>query len=336
MGNKSKGFLLILLIALVFLNSRYNLIEKSIGKTSQSNKSLPLNTSREGVSIFYDTLKTLNYSVAVDGEDFLEKKDGNIYILTENKTSMNFTLKEAEDWIQRGGKLIYLTNEYYRYEYPHLLDKYEDKAFLYTLGRGKLLIGDINLITNDTLLKNREGAHFVLKGINSLGGKILFNEYYRFIQGESPSLYRNLPLPIKILLFQGVLALIGCIFYLGKRFGIAKRMIDEIERDENEYLYASANLYEKGQCMDMLYDVFYREFETELKKTFKQSSVSHNWIDLWTSYNLPFKQEAMGVYNHRKENQKVELGVIKNIDQLTQILIKRRETAWDKLRQQIL
>ncbi|MFZ5967809.1 MAG: hypothetical protein ACOYVK_11635 [Bacillota bacterium] len=336
MRNKWRIISVILIIAFLLLNNQYHFIEKSLGKTNQSNESLPLNTSREGVSIFYDTLKKLGYSVKVDAEDFLRKRDGNIYIVTENGGSTSFDLKEAEAWMKEGGKLVYLTQAYKKYTYPDVMETYEDRASLYAVGKGKLLVGDIDLITNDTLMKNKAGAYFVFRWIASLEGDIYFNEYYRFLQGQQPSLYRNLPIHIKIILFQLALTVMALVFYFGKRFGKAKRIIDEIERDENEYLHASANLYEKCKSIDTIYDAFHREFENEFKKTFKKSVLPRDWIDLWTRYEFPHKEEAVRVFHHQNENRKAGFSVIKDLDLLTQIMIKRREEAWVKLKQKNL
>ncbi|AOT72890.1 hypothetical protein [Geosporobacter ferrireducens] len=334
--NKRIIIFAMLIIAFLLLNNRYHLIEKSFGKTNQNNESLPLNTSLEGVSIFYDTLKHLGYSVKVDAGNLLKKNDGDIYIITENRAAISFDLKEAEDWIKAGGKLIYLTPAYEQYTYADRVETHEDKASLYAVGEGKLLIGDIDLVTNNTLLKNREGAYFVFKCIESLGGDIYFNEHYRFLGGQSPSLYRNLPIHVKFILFQLILTLIGVIFYLGKGFGKPKRIIDEIERDENEYLHASANLYEKCESIDIVYDAFHREFENEFKKTFKRAVLPQDWVDLWTGHGLPHKEEAARVFDHQKENRKAGFSVIKDLDLLTQIMIKRREEFWVKLKQKNL
>lgn len=334
--NKWRIIFIILIIAFLLLNNRYHLTEKSFGEMNQNNESLPLNTSLEGASIFYDTLKHLEYPVKIDAEDLLKKNDGNIYIITENETATAFDLKEAEDWLKAGGKLIYLTPAYEQYTYTDVVETYEDRASLYAIGKGKLLIGDINLVTNYTLLKNKEGAYFVFKCIESLGGEIYFNEHYRFLHGESPSLYRNLPIHIKVILFQLILTLIGAIMYLGKRLGKPKRIIDEIERSENEYLYASANLYEKCKSINVIYDAFHREFENEFKKTFKCAVLPQNWVNLWTKHGLPHKEEAARVFDYQKENKKPGFSVIKDLDLLTQIMIKRREEAWVKLKQKNL
>lgn len=333
MGNKWRISFLVLLLAVLLINNRYGLLEKSFGKANQSNISLPYNTSLRGISVFYDTLKELNYSVEVEADNFLEKNHGNIIVITEYESSMGFNLQETEQWISRGGKLVYLTDEYNKYEYPNVLERLDDKIALYKIGRGKLLIGDINLITNETLLENRVGAYKILKYIDLLGGNIKFNEYHKFLSNQSPSLYRNLPIHIKFILFQLALTLIGLIFYFGKRFGKPKRLAEEVERDENEFLYAAANLYEKSKSLDIIYDSFNKNFKNELRKTFKQRVDSNKGMILWQKYNLPNKEKAITVFNHQKENPTVDVEMIKSIDQLTQILVKRRENAWKKLRQ---
>ncbi|WP_053956069.1 hypothetical protein [Inediibacterium massiliense] len=332
MKNKKKGIALVLIIVFLVANYYFHIIDRSIGENSQNNKALPLNTSYEGVSIFYDTLKSLEYSVAVQGENFLEHGYEDIYIITEGKYDKNFDIKKAQDWIKNGGKLIYLTEDYKKYSYSNILKQYKDKAYLYQIKKGKLLIGDINLITNKTLFKNKEGAYFILNCIKDLNGNIYFNEYYRFEQGEYPSLYKNLPIHIKIVLFQILLLIIGVIWYLGKRFGKAKEILDEIERGENEYLYAAANLYEKAGWTNEIYHVFYKEFENEYKKNFKQSSLPRDWIDVWKKNHLSCEEEAMRVF----QNKNKDIGMIYDLDKMTQMLIKRREGAWKKLKQRNL
>ncbi|WP_129595693.1 hypothetical protein [Anaerophilus nitritogenes] len=332
MKNKKIGIALVLIIGFLVANHYFHIIDKNIGKHSQNNKSLPLNTSYEGISIFYDTLKSLEYPVQVDAQNFLEKGYEDIYIITEGKYDKNFDIKKVEDWIKNGGKLIYLTEEYKKYSYPNIVKKYKNQAYVYKIEKGKLLIGDISLINNKTLLKDKEGAYFILNVIKDLGGNIYFNEYYRFEQGEHPSLYKNLPIHIKIILFQMMLLIIGILWHLGKRFGKAKEILDEIERDENEYLYASANLYEKSGWIHEIYDLFYKEFENEYKKSFKQSTLPKNWINLWEKNDLSCKEEAMRVF----QNKNKDISIIYDLDKITQILIKRRDAGWRKLKQKNL
>lgn len=331
--------LLMVILILVFVNERFQVIDKSIGKSNRNHEVLPMNTSYEGISIFYDTLKEMDYSVKVDAENFLEKEGEGIYIITENKTSTEFKLKDAESWIRQGGKFVYLTDRYQQYHYPDVLDQYKDKAYLYSLGKGRLLIGDIHLITNETLLKDKAGAYYILNVLENLGGNIYFNEYHRFLQGETPSFYKNLPLYIKILLFQLLLVLAGGIIYL-RRLGKAKRIMEEIERDENEYLHAAANLYEKGKCMDTIYEAFYHAFQNELKSTCKASICTDECLDLWEKYDLPAKERAMAIFHHgreRKNNDSKEtFNIIKDMDQLTQMLRQRREAGWKRLKQRNL
>ncbi|QXM06276.1 hypothetical protein [Crassaminicella indica] len=324
-----------LLIISIYVINRFHVIDQSIGKVNKSNESLPLNTSKEGVSIYYDTLKALGYPVAIDASYFLVGNADDIYIITENKQRISFKLEDAEDFIKEGGKLIYLTDRYKEYKYSNPLEQYKEKAYVYALGKGKLVIGDIQLITNETIIKDKGGAYFILKAIEAFKGNIYFNEYYRFIKGQTPSLYRNLPFYAKIILFQLILVIVGCIVYLGKRFGKAKRIVDEIERDENEYLYAAANLYEKGQCIDTIYDTFSTELKSELNKTFKRKVKKEEVIDLWGKYCIPHKEKALRVFNSQSEikNPKDYMSIIKDMDELIQMLVKRREEGWKRLKQ---
>ncbi|WZL74352.1 hypothetical protein QBE52_06325 [Clostridiaceae bacterium 35-E11] len=338
--NKSMMIFVILIIILIGVNGKFQILDKSIGKNNKNQAALPLNTSYQGVSIFYDTLKNLGYSVKIDAENFLEKRSEDIYIITENENPSGFNLKEAERWINQGGKLVYLTDRYKEYTYADSIDQYKEQAYFYTLGKGKLLVGDIHLITNKTLLKEKEGAYYIFDCIDQLEGKIYFNEYHGFLQGEMPSLYKNIPFPIKILLLQLLLVLIGSIIYFGKRFGKAKRIMEEIERDENEYLYAAANFYEKGGCMDTIYDHFYDAFQNELKRTFKISTATDRWLDLWEKHNLPDKEQAMRIFYYERErknkNSKETFSIIKDMDQLIQMLMQRREVGWKRLKQKHL
>ncbi|QZY56415.1 hypothetical protein [Crassaminicella profunda] len=326
---------IVVLVIIIYLVNSFNIIDQTIGKANKNNESLVLNTSKEGVSIYYDTLKTLGYSVTMDASPFLNQSSEGIYIVTENNQPLSFKLEEAEDFIKKGGKLIYLTDRHKEYKYSTLLDQYEEKAYVYALGKGKVVIGDIKLITNETLLKDKEGAYFILKCIDRFKGDIFFNEYYRFIRGETPSLYRNLPFYVKVILFQLIFVLVGCIVYLGKRFGKAKRIITEIERKENEYLYAAANLYEKGGNMTTVYNAFFMEFQNELNKTFKRRVKKEEVIDLWEKYSIPYKEKALRVFHVQTpmNNQKHFINIIKDLDELTQMLAKRREEGWKRLKQ---
>ncbi|MCT4617959.1 MAG: hypothetical protein N4A62_01005 [Marinisporobacter sp.] len=332
---KHKVIGIIFLVIIIYLVNRFNIIDQTLGKANKDNESLPLNTSKRGVSIYYDTLKALGYSVTIDASSFLDRSSKGIFIITQNKQSLSFKLKETEEFIKKGGKIIYLTDKYKKYKYPKLLKKYKEKAFVYALGKGRVMIGDIDLITNKTLLKNKEGAYFVLKCIEDFKGDIFFNEYYRFKQGQTPSLYRNLPFYVKVILFQLIFFIAGGIVYLGKRFGKAKRIIAEIERDENEYLYAAANLYEKGGSMNIVYNEFFIQLQNEVNKTFKRKVKKEEVMDLWERHSMPYKEKASRVFHDQlsTNNQKDFMRMIKDMDELTQMLAKRREVAWNRLKQ---
>lgn len=334
--NKTLFLFIILLVATIFLNHRYGAVDKGFGSIHQNSEVLPFNTSLEGVSIFYDTLKKMGYDVRVEAGNFLEEPSNAVYIILDGREINTFQLEKAEDWIKDGGKLVYLTETYQEHHYPDVIDKIDNKAYLYALGEGRLFLGDIQLITNEALLTNKEGPYFLLKWLDDFDGPIHFNEYHRLAHGQIPSLYKDLPSYMKVMLFQILLFLTGYILYLGKRFGRAERIMEEILRDENEFLYGAASLYERNDCLDIVYKGYRRALERELAKGIKGIRNPEEWIDLWEKEKLPLKQQAARVFLYRKGNSSMEkketLSIIKDMDLLIQMLAKRREENWKQLR----
>lgn len=322
-----------MLIFLV-LNDYYNVTDKIIGYSSRSSKVLAQNTSLKGISLFYDALKEMDYSVEIDSQDFLEHPSDDIYIIAERQASSSFPFEKAIQWIKNGGKLVYFSDNPLFYQEGQLIKQYQGKAFLYSLEKGSLLLGDIDLISNETLAIEKEGAIFIVGILEELQGTPYFNEYYRLLRGNGPSLYGDLPLHIKILLFQLFLLLMCSMVYFGKRFGKAEGIMEEIERDENEYLHAAANLYEKADATDIIQDAYYKEFKNHAKYFTIQNMDLNEFNNIGDIYD--FSQWDHGIEmldkNEKNLSKKEIFHRIKEMDECIETLVQRREEIWKRLK----
>ena len=205
------------------------------------------NTETRGASLFFDTLHHMGYPVEVSRRPLtVDTATAHVYIIIQPAfPPCNCELGAMLDWVERGGRLVYLLNSG---RIDALLDGMGiqiGNITVYELGQGILVTGTANEITNYNLMNAPDMGiqlHAILTHWNT--DRIVFAEYYH-IAPVGNNLFSRLPLIVRLVFIQlGITALIT-IWHLGKRFGNPVPYYDETEREENEHVHAVTRLYLK-------------------------------------------------------------------------------------------
>lgn len=323
----------------------------SLSFTNESQKYLKPysvgNKGKEGVSIIYEVLKDTGYTTNLVFKEVHLGKGDTLQIVIEAKGSqLDIYEEDIKKWLEDGGNLLYLTAEWKSLDpsYGREIDKYilleEEKAIAYSLGKGLLILGEPQIISNKALTQNTDGAYWILTQIeNRHINSISFNEYYHYSQARQPSLWKGMPKEIKFIVYEIILFIALIIYYHGKRFGGIIPFHEEVERIENEYIYSAASLYKKGELRKEAIESFYKDFLTNLENTLGVYNLKdNNWIQIWENERLPSLKEGKRLYElmdideDAKITSKEMLQIVSIIEHLNKILSKRRETNWKELK----
>lgn len=312
-----------------------------------------LNKGEKGVSVIYETLKELGYTANFILTEVESQDINSAQIVIEPKIPYKLDLgnENIKNWIKNGGVLIYLTPNWDEilFTYGTEIDNYtlnEGKyAKAYSYDKGLLVIGDPEIINNKTLITNTEGAYWLITQINNLGIRnISFNEFYHYFEGHKPSLWRDIPVGIKLTIYQVIIVIAIVIYYYGKRFGKVIPLYEEVERVENEYIYSAASLFKRGELREdvilNLYDDFLYSFEDSLRS--KNNHRSESWISVWEKEKLPDMNRARKLYDfigtmndNKKISSKEMLEIVGIIEHLKKIIDKGREVHWREQKRDI-
>ncbi|WP_026476870.1 DUF4350 domain-containing protein [Alkaliphilus transvaalensis] len=296
-----------------------------------------LNRGERGYSVYYETLKQLGYPVQ-RGLIRLENQEINKFQIVVEYGDFDINHKDIREWVEEGGRLLYLTQDHrsiVEYGNKVIID---DDIFYISYEKGMIIVGDADGITNASLLVDTSYPYQLLQMLVTYAtDEIIFNEYHLFNEGNNNSLWNQIPLNFKMIIYQLILVVIGFFYYKGKSFGKPIPLHDEVEREEHEYLYASASLYRGAKCWDIMLENYYENFLKILGKH------EENWLELWGQTQLPHYHKAKEVYSfmEQEENQVKVSGkekyketqysekeykrMVELIDQLTMVLKKRRE-----------
>lgn len=311
-----------------------------------------LNKGSKGVSVIYEAMKELDYPVKLVLDDVKDQAHDKVQIIIVSEDNAKFDINDDKirKWIKNGGKLVCLYEDFQnkKLNYGKTIDTFRPHAnkngAVYIYGKGKILMGDSELITNKTLVKDTDGAYWVLNQIDKWNyRKIEFNEFYHYTGNKKPSLWRDIPIGIKLILFQLVILIAAIIFYKAKRFGKPIPLYEEVERSENEYIYSVASLYHKAGCWEVVLESYYDDFLLKAEETFgKKEHIKEEWLKLWEEEDLPKLKKAKKLYKiinseinidkDEKKSRKRYLEIISIIEELKKILIKRREGHWKSLK----
>jgi hypothetical protein len=324
----SKELIALLILVLVvlwiafFISSR---MDNKLPKYSVSNK------AANGYSVFYEALKELDYPVGKTVKPINEHKNMDMQIVVQND-NFDINNNEIKKWVEEGGNIIYLaTKDFYPTEYD-VIPQEKGKISIYKYHEGSILVSDPENITNITLTEDTENAYNLLSEISNYSfEKIYFNETYIFVNTNKKSLWDYIPIELKYILYQMILAIAAFYYYKGKRFGKTIPLHEEVERTENEYLYSAASLYKQAKCWDIMMENYYKNFLKNLNCS------EENWLSYWKKEDLPHLNKAKRVYklleeNNKNYSEKKYIEIIKNLEELNNVLKKRREIHWKTLK----
>jgi len=238
-------FFVIIAAVYIFLSAGFTI---SFGLNETGPAFSTFNSGRNGCALLFDTLGEMGYPVSRGFEPITRYSDVNAaQIVTGPDIYLDWD--RVFDWVRRGGKLVWV-GEPTRLrrmiaEYDLTLE-YFDEIYIFSHGLGHFALCPPSGLTNGDLLHDRSAGRkleSVLSGWNC--ESILFNEYYHGYE-SSPNLFRDLPVYIKLIIIQLALAAAAIVLRLGKRFGRMVPYYEESEREENEFILALANIYEKS------------------------------------------------------------------------------------------
>ena len=304
-----------------------------------------INKSNRGISIFYEALGDLGYNGERAMEPVGQENNNEIIVITGN---YNYILEEGDEihnWVAKGGMLFYLKEEgssFLDSKSPEILEEYFS---LYLVGEGRILSVDPDYISNIALTEDIEPAYEIFTGLKDLEHKtIVFNEYYIYGGSEEKNLWESIPLGLKAILFQLVLALGAWYYHKGKTFGRPVPYYEEEERQENEYIYNTASIYRRVEAYDLMSQSYYNG----LLKLLRASNDS--FLSIWDKEGLPNFEDAKKVqrfmeetffkdksleeegqqYLKAKKNRsnKEYIEIITLMEELRTVLNKRRDLKW--------
>lgn len=288
------------------------------------------NKARLGYSIFFETFKELKYPVERSLKEIPSQDINSIQVAAETG-GFGINSEEIEAWIEDGGTLIYLTPQNLQFISYAGTPEVKGSLRVYTHGKGKIIATNIDNLTNKTLVRNRDKAYELYSEMAALNKKIYFNEAHIYVKKVEATLWDYAPIELKFIIYQIVLVLIAFFYYKSKRFGKPIPLYEEVEREENEYLYSAAALYKHTRCWDLMFENYYRSLLKELK-------CSHeNFLDYWEKENLPSLNKAQKVYefaskDDRKRKPKEYVQIVSTLEALSKILKKRRDLHWKTLK----
>jgi len=207
-------------------------------------------TGYQGTSLLFDTLQHMGYPVGrsrVPLTASLNTSDVHIIIQPMNPWVNRNAAHEMLDWVHSGGRLIFLQNSNIMDNIAPAPNAMFEGLSIHEIGDGILVTGRALDITNAALVENyRPGAAIeqILSTWNA--DRILFAEYYHGMR-ENENTFASLPLVVRLIFVQLVIAAIAFIWFLGKRFGNPIPYYQETERGENEHIHAVVRLLLKGK-----------------------------------------------------------------------------------------
>jgi len=222
----------------------------SFGLNDESPRLSSHNSGKNGGSLIYDALANMDYPVSRYYGPIDRGSDSGAVQIVVGPDPNYADADRALDWVTTGGRLIWLDE-------PHLLRRmftregmtpadYAGGLYIFDLGFGQVALGPSSGLTNGALAADASAGRAVenvLSGWNA--ERIYFNEYYHGY-ASAPGFFGELPMYARLAAVQLILAAAATAWRLGKRFGAPAPYYEESERDENEYITALANLYERS------------------------------------------------------------------------------------------
>ncbi|GHU51148.1 hypothetical protein AGMMS49975_03710 [Clostridia bacterium] len=249
----TRGAVLGVLIILFFSLAAF--VMSTLHLTPQTADYTTFSTNDKGASVIYDTLRKI-YDTSINYQKLQDtKQNNNLQIVIEpfgDYTSDN-DYEQIYEFAKNGGNVICFYEEH-RVE-NELLKRVYGAEVVDTIGETEILRYGGGLIAfapaadvlNINLAGGRRSAgRLVDKMAEETGtGYIKINEAYHGYLVE-PNIWDVTPQNIKNAAYQICIVVLLVVIRFGKRFGRAVPYYEEIERQENEYLLALANIYNRA------------------------------------------------------------------------------------------
>lgn len=323
----SKDLIIFIILIPLFLWLSFQ-ISSSVGNKLPSYSII--NKSKNGLSVFYEALKKLKMPVNRSLKTLTSENEASVQIAAAGG-GFDVNDIKVKNWVGRGGTLIYLASERYPSISYAVTPEIRGSILLYRYQKGVLVAAGADDLTNIKLTGDRHNAYELFKIINEYRDRnIYFNEAHLYAGIESTSLWDALPMKYKYIVYQLLIILAAYFYYRGKGFGKPVPLYEEVERDENEYLYSAASLYRASGAWDLMFDNYYKSFLNTINLN------DEDWIGYWEREKLPAPDKAKAVYefvhrNGTKVGTKEYIHAVSNLDRLRSIFEKRRESYWKTL-----
>ena len=237
-------------IAAVFmLVSLWSAFSSGAGGASPAYSSF--NVKKDGAGLLYDALSKMGHSVSRSYEPISAYGAVNSAHVIIAPDYYLVNRRQILEWVYRGGRLVWLDEPRRLREIIAaeglILEDYFDNLFIMRYGDGNLVLGSPDAFANGYLMQNRNAGRAlesVLKNWNA--DSILFNEYYHGYSSE-PNFFRELPLLLRLLIIQAMIAAAVTVWRLGKRFGRPVIYHEEPERNGSEFIIALADVFERSK-----------------------------------------------------------------------------------------
>jgi hypothetical protein len=327
-ARRSRDLIIFLILIPIFLWAAFYIsgrIENKLPAYSVINK------SSMGYSVFYESLRELKLPVERSLKPVASQDTNSIQIVVPGG-SFDINSEETKAWLNKGGILVHLATENFRLLEFVAKPEIKDKLIIYKYGKGMVIGYDAFAATNKQLMSKTDNAYELLTEIGKQGNKkIYFNEAHLFEAETNKTLWDYVPLWIRFIIFQLIMSLAAFFYYKGKRFGKPIALYEEVERNENEYLYSASSLYRQAKAYDLMAENYYSNLLRELKAD------EEDWLEQWEREQLPELNKAKQVHTFMKDMKgkkkpKDYIKIVSYIEQLTNMLKKRSDSYWKALK----
>lgn len=280
--SKNDGFAILLIIIPMCI-----LLGISVANKNESTRSgyAVNSTSKSGYSVVYEALKRLGMNVRRGYTAIEQENTDTCQIVIESEFLIE-EIEALEEWVEAGGTLVYIEDS-------------ETETWVIPTSKGTWIeLGSAEKLTNGYLIEDTEVAYELYETLAqyATGKEIIFNEYYMHSK-RGLNLWDVTPIFIKLTLVELALCVILYFWYAGKRFGKVVMLAEEVERTENEYVYAVASLYKKANAWELTVSSYYRELTHRLNALTRREE---NLVEAWEKEQLPDLEIA------KKVNEYVE------------------------------
>jgi hypothetical protein len=244
----------------------------SLNLASQQPDYTIYNSAANGVSLIYDTLNEMGYNAEPEFQILTASSNTRYPRIVIEPTYYYYGDSEEKrlaDFVSAGGNVIYLCENHslmkrvFETVYGAREVYGNDSYTLYSCADGEVLIGPASGITNAALMRDRRAGYYTADVLSRWGVMSIFiNEAYHGFSTD-PGFWDAAPVNIKTMAYHVLVITVLVLLYLGKRFGKFVPYYEELEREENEYLKALANVYLKAGSGYIIYEA---DLERFLKK----------------------------------------------------------------------